>query len=69
MSAPRERPNDDTRHSTLRLSLRLAQRVAGASRIDTHQLAREFNVSERTIRRHLIALEGAGWEVPLWRKA
>lgn len=65
----RDRPNDDTRHATLRLTLRIVKRIEGSPSIDTRRLASEFEVSERTIRRHLIALEGAGWAVPQWRKA
>jgi predicted DNA-binding transcriptional regulator YafY len=35
---------------------------------DLRVMARGLNVSERTIRRDLQALEAAGWPMPRWRK-
>lgn len=35
--------------------------------MDLALIARELNVSKRTIRRDLEALEQAGWPMPIWR--
>lgn len=52
----------------LRRALQLARRIDGMRYApDLYDLAREFGVSHRTIRRDLITLEEAGYHVPRWR--
>lgn len=53
---------------------RVARRLAalmfylqGRRYVDLQVLARGLNVSTRTVRRDLEALEGAGWPVPVYR--
>lgn len=41
--------------------------LRGRRYIDLRVIARGMNVSVRTIRRDLIALEDAGWPVPTYR--
>lgn len=56
------------RNRQLQRVLRLRQRVAKSRVVSLHQLAVEFTVSVRTIRRDLEALEAVGEHVPTWRE-
>ena len=56
------------RHTTVVRILRLAKRLEGCRFTPPlTQLADEFSVCARTIRRDLYALEEAGWPVPQFR--
>lgn len=56
------------RNGQLERVLRLRQRIAKSKVIALKQLAEEFQVNSRTIRRDLEALEAAGECVPTWRE-
>ena len=60
--------HNPTRGTSLRRVLSLARRVEAmryAPRLT--ELAREFNVTDRTIRRDLELLEEVGYRIPRWR--
>jgi predicted DNA-binding transcriptional regulator YafY len=57
------------RNESIRRLLALLRRVDGMRYAPSlHDLAREFGVSHRTIRRDLDLLEEVGFKVPKWRQ-
>lgn len=60
-------PNDDHRCRSLIRCLRVRRAIEGRASVRIASLASQFRVSERTIRRDLIALQAAGERVPAWR--
>jgi predicted DNA-binding transcriptional regulator YafY len=58
---------DVERYRPLKRLLSLALWLQGRRYVSLREVVEEFGVHKRTARRYLVALEEAGWKVPVWR--